>query len=163
VAGTLLAAGASCTGIVGLDDYDNALETACKCAADDVGLVEECTERARLGFKAAEDSEVDGWLTAYASCQGCTKMQACFEKKPFCGDSNTDCVVSEQCCGYFGSGTDGCRNGKCGKCVGCANYQGAMLDSSELCDDVPQTIRECVGACGIQLGCKPNCFAQGCL
>lgn len=152
-----------CAGVVGLDDYRDALSDACECAAGDVGLGAACAELAEERFVAAGDATARAWLATFAGCAGCGDMQTCWETAPFCAGGGSACVASEQCCAHATADRAGCLAGACGTCVDCANFGAAdTVGDKDLCDDVPAVLRACVEACGINPLCKDACFKDQC-
>jgi len=94
-AGVLLA---SCTSVLGLDEYDDAIAELCKCDQQ-VGFVVDCEATLSARLDGVSEPTREDWLQYFAEhCAGtCQQALACYDQPGTC--STLACAENAECCG----------------------------------------------------------------
>lgn len=116
--------GASCVGLLDLDDHQAAADALCDQLEACFGaeFYPECKAHNEPRVTGASAAEREAWLTAFndTHClETCESARSCLDESPLCGPSGQACSQVEQCCGFTkGAGT--CLDGGCCKPDGIA-------------------------------------------
>ncbi len=117
----LLAVGAvaSCTSILKLDGYEDAVDQLCRelatCYKD--GFVD-CKSHLQAGLEktgAQSDEQRAAWLQTFVDSKcatGCKEALDCLDDQPVCLGNGAACTQREECCG-FRKGTADCQGKQC--------------------------------------------------
>jgi hypothetical protein len=94
--------GAGCVGILGLDEYEDAIAKLCKCNSPGQvpqSLPGDCEEILGGRLASATPETRESWLAFYAdNCAGsCEHAQDCYLHEGTC--SRKSCSDDEECCG----------------------------------------------------------------
>lgn len=101
----------ACTSVLGLDDYQDAVEGLCKCNQH-FRWTDDCVGLVTTRLQSARSETRSGWLTYYAEhCAGtCDHAFECFQQPPTCAAQGFGCEADEECCGYAEGGEVHCSS-----------------------------------------------------
>jgi hypothetical protein len=135
-----LGAIASCTSLIGIDDYEGSAPALCGAIAVCYGI-ENCEARVGGRLEQAPSELRADWLRKFSdfSCtSSCSAARRCLDFEPVCAYAG-NCTVPEHCCGFI-AGKASCVNDAC-----CGTRGASCTDSSECCE---QDCSPITGTCG---------------
>ncbi|MBI4701251.1 MAG: hypothetical protein HY744_08850 [Deltaproteobacteria bacterium] len=91
---------ATCTGVLGLDDYRDAVAELCQCDTKLSFLGQDCARRLGERLASATAETRAAWLAYYAgNCAGsCERALGCYAQPGTCARGG--CALAMECCGY---------------------------------------------------------------
>jgi hypothetical protein len=178
LAASVVLTGASCVGLLDLDDYAGAAQSLCDLLATCYGAdaYADCHHRLSQALDGADPALRTQWLTSFGeqNClKNCTTAKRCLDALPICQGAGSGCAQREHCCGF----TKG--EGKCGTEQDEVTGQCCLLDGLPCTHDGACCTAECstaTGTCGGQFCkgqgeacdsdddcCSKNCAAGRCV
>jgi len=154
---------ASCASVIGIQDYEDAVDALCKCPA--LLEVDDCKKVAteRLAKDAKKRAS---WIKGFSEDCLCDKADECFDRSPTCTPNNGKCTSTTECCGNTEGKAACCTNltgpyccGACDRCKQVLDRHGALgppscIESQELIDNFIGCIcQTCVDTCGASVLC----------
>jgi len=98
-----------CTAVLGLDDYEAAVDQLCTCE-EQLRFLSGCREILAQRLAAATPQTRTAWLQFFSDncADSCQRAYDCFVQPGTC--ASISCVADEECCGYPASGAGICSD-----------------------------------------------------
>jgi hypothetical protein len=136
-------AGASCSSLIGAEDYEDSAKAICGMVALCYGDPDpNCARRIHQRLDLSPPTVRSRWLsqlTNAACLESCVAARKCLDLLPIC-NTGGDCSRREDCCGFLG-GTVGCSSTCCGE-------PGALCSSNADCCPGAGGCVQPFGTCG---------------